>query len=57
MGSLSGGALFIEGLLARMMYQSLYQMHLMALHGFFTVFMQMIARALTRRFEPRVKLH
>ncbi len=57
MGSLSGGALFIEGLLARMMYQSLYQMHLMALHGFFTVFMQMIARTLTRRFEPRVKLH
>jgi NADH dehydrogenase len=57
MGSLSGGALFIEGFMARMMYQSLYQMHLMALHGFFTVFMQMIARALTRRFEPRVKLH
>jgi len=57
MGSLSGGALFIEGFMARMMYQSLYQMHLMALHGFFTVFLQMIARALTRRFEPRVKLH
>jgi NADH dehydrogenase len=43
--------------MARMMYQSLYQMHLMALHGFFTVFLQMIARALTRRVEPRVKLH
>lgn len=57
MGSLTGGALFIEGLMARMMYQSLYQMHLMALHGFFTVFLQMIARALTRRVEPRVKLH
>lgn len=57
MGSLTGGALFIEGLMARIMYQSLYQMHLMALHGFFTVFLQMIARALTRRVEPRVKLH
>lgn len=57
MGSLSGGSLFIEGLLARMMYQSLYQMHLMALHGFFSVFLQMIARMLTRRVEPRVKLH
>jgi NADH dehydrogenase len=57
MGSLSGGTMFIEGLFARLMYQSLYKMHLIALHGFFTVFLQTLARMITRRTEPQVKLH
>ena len=57
MGSLSGGSIFIEGLIARLMYQSLYKMHLMALHGFFTVFLQTLGRIITRRTEPHVKLH
>jgi NADH dehydrogenase len=57
MGALTGGSMYIEGLLARVMYQSLYKMHLMALHGFFTVFLQTIARIITRRTEPQVKLH
>ena len=34
MGSILGGSMFIEGLIAKMMYLSLYQMHLVALHGF-----------------------
>ncbi len=57
MGSISGGSLFIEGMFARLMYQSLYKMHLMALHGFFSVFLQTLARIITRRTEAQVKLH
>lgn len=57
MGALTGGSMFVEGLIARFMYQSLYKMHLMALHGFFTVFLQTVARMITRRTEAQVKLH
>lgn len=57
MGALSGSSMYIEGLIARLMYQSLYQMHLMTLHGFTTVLLQNIARIITRRSEPQVKLH
>jgi len=57
MGALIGGSLFIEGLCARVMYVSLYRMHLYALHGFARVFFDTLARLITRRTEPRVKLH
>ncbi len=57
MGALVGGSLFIEGLFARFMYVSLYRMHLYALHGFAKVFFDTLARMITRRTEPRVKLH
>jgi NADH:ubiquinone reductase (H+-translocating) len=57
MGALSGGSMYIEGLFARLMYQSLYQMHLMTLHGFFSVALQMIARMIAQRTEPKIKLH
>lgn len=57
MGAISGGSMYIEGLIARIMYRSLYKMHLMALHGFFSVFLQSIGRLISRRTEPRVKLH
>lgn len=57
MGAMTGGALFIEGMFAGLMYQSLYKMHLMTLHGFFTVFLQTLARTITRRTEAKVKLH
>ncbi|MSP86026.1 MAG: NAD(P)/FAD-dependent oxidoreductase [Methylotenera sp.] len=57
MGSIFGGSLFIEGLIARLMYQSLYKMHLMALHGFWSMVLQTLARMITRRTEAQVKLH
>lgn len=57
MGALSGGSLFIEGLIARTMYQSLYKLHLMALHGFWSMALQTLARMITRRTEAQVKLH
>ncbi len=39
------------------MYRSLYKMHRRALHGWWSVLLDTTARALTRRTEPRVKLH
>jgi len=57
MGALSGGSLFIEGLIARTMYQSLYKLHLMALHGFWSMALQTLARMIAKRTEAHVKLH
>lgn len=57
MGVVAGGSMFIEGLFARFMYNSLYKMHQMTLHGFLEVFLQTLARIITRRTEAQVKLH
>lgn len=57
MGALLGGSIFIEGLFARFMYVSLYRMHLYALHGFAKVAFDTLGRWITRRTEPRIKLH
>lgn len=57
MGALVGGSIFIEGLFARFMYVSLYRMHLYALHGIAKVLLDTLARMITRRTEPRIKLH
>lgn len=57
MGGLIGGSLTIQGYFARMMYLSLYKMHEYALHGFSKVALDTLARMITRRTEPHVKLH
>ena len=57
MGGLVGGSLMIEGTFARIMYQSLYKMHEVALHGATKVALETLARTITRRTEPHVKLH
>ena len=57
MGALIGGTIFVEGLFARFMYVSLYQMHLYALHGIAKVVLDTLARMIARRTEPRIKLH
>ncbi|MDR7037694.1 MULTISPECIES: NAD(P)/FAD-dependent oxidoreductase [Methylobacterium] len=57
MGFIQGKNMFIAGLFARMMYRSLYKMHEQALHGTWKTALDALARALTRRTEPRVKLH
>ena len=49
--------MFIEGLLARMMYRSLYKMHERALHGTARTAVRALGRSLTGRSEPLVKLH
>jgi NADH dehydrogenase len=57
MGALTGGRLFIEGFMAGLMYQSLYKLHLMAVHGFWSTTLLTLSRMITRRTEARVKLH
>jgi NADH dehydrogenase len=57
MGFIQGRNMFIAGLFARMMYRSLYKMHQQALHGTWKTALDALARSLTRRTEPRVKLH
>ena len=49
--------MFIEGLLARLMYRSLYKMHEHALHGTARTAVRALGRSLTGRSEPLVKLH
>jgi NADH dehydrogenase len=57
MGFAIGRSMFIEGHFARLMYRSLYAMHLAALHGHRSTLWQMLANLITRRPEPSVKLH
>ena len=57
MGFIVGKSMFIEGWFARLMYRSLYKMHQRALHGWPKVILETLARTLTRRTEPHVKLH
>lgn len=57
MGFLSGRSYRVEGWFARIMYLSLYKMHLYALHGPVGVILDSLARFLKRGTEPRVKLH
>ncbi|MBL6727456.1 MAG: FAD-dependent oxidoreductase, partial [Methylophilaceae bacterium] len=57
MGSLLGGSMFVEGLIARLMYLMLYQMHLSALHGVVSVIFRLVGKIISRRTEARVKLH
>ncbi len=57
MGFVTGRDMLVEGFVARLMYRSLYKMHEVALHGPWTVSLDAVARLLTRRTEPHVKLH
>lgn len=57
MGFITGRKMLIEGFVAKLMYRSLYKMHLTALHGFWKVFLDTFAHLLASRTEPEVKLH
>ena len=57
MGGLIGGSLMVEGLFARLIYESLYRMHELALHGWTKAALDTLARLIVRRTEPHVKLH
>ena len=50
-------SIFIEGIFARLVYLSLYKMHLVTLHGMFRTALTTLANLLTRRTRPRMKLH
>ncbi len=57
MGRLVGGNLLIQGIIARLMYTSLYKMHQVSIHGMLRVAIDTVGRLLRGRVEPRVKLH
>ncbi len=57
MGTLIGGNLLIQGLIARLMYTSLYKMHQVSIHGLVRVVFDTLGRFLRQRLEPRVMLH
>ncbi len=60
MGNLLGkwsGALMLEGLMARLIYKSLYKMHLVALHGYSGTLLHAVANRLTRKPRRRLKFH
>jgi NADH:ubiquinone reductase (H+-translocating) len=57
MDSISRGSLLIEGYFARLMYLSLYKRHELALYGSVKVCLDTLARLITRRTEPQIKLH
>src|SRR4030095_2891339 len=57
MGRLVGGSLLIQGLIARLMYTSLYKMHQVSIHGIVRVAFDTVGRMMRGRVEPRVKLH
>ena len=59
MGNLSklSGSVMIEGIIARLVYISLYKMHQMALHGPIRMGLTTLANVFTRKAKPRMKLH
>ncbi len=57
MGFLFGKSMFIEGMFAKLMYRSLYTMHEFALSGSRSTALGILARSLSRRTAPEVKLH
>lgn len=60
MGNLLGkkaGSIMIEGLLARLVYMSLYKMHQVVIQGVIRVTLTTIANILTQKTKPRMKLH
>ncbi|MGA7983201.1 MAG: NAD(P)/FAD-dependent oxidoreductase, partial [Chromatiaceae bacterium] len=59
-GSLMGaitGNLWISGLIARLVYLSLYKMHQVTLHGAFSTLLLTLSSFLRRSVNPEVKLH
>src|SRR6202795_61931 len=57
MGFLFGRGIFVEGLFARLMYWSLRVMHERTVNGALRTALGLLARALSRRTGPHVKLH
>jgi NADH dehydrogenase len=57
MGFVTGGTLQLEGLLAKAFYISLYRLHVWALHGFWRMALDTLARMIRQQTDPKVKLH
>ncbi|MEO1046589.1 MAG: NAD(P)/FAD-dependent oxidoreductase [Pseudomonadota bacterium] len=57
MGNLVGGRMAIEGRLARWAYQSLYRLHLLAIHGYLRGAMLIVIGRVNQIVRPKFKLH
>lgn len=57
MGNLVGGRMAVEGRLARIMYISLYRMHLIAIHGWLHGLALVAIGHVNQVIRPRLKLH
>ena len=56
-GLVGNRSVYLEGVFARLMYRSLYKMHQRALHGTLKTMIDSATNLVSRRTEPRVKLH
>jgi len=57
MGNLVGGSLAVEGRLARLIYTSLYRLHLLGIHGWLKGTFLMLIGRVNRIVRPKLKLH
>ncbi|HUQ13330.1 MAG TPA: NAD(P)/FAD-dependent oxidoreductase [Novosphingobium sp.] len=57
MGNLIGGRMAIEGRLARLVYKSLYRMHLIGVHGWARGISLLLIGRVNHIVRPRLKLH
>lgn len=57
MGNLVGGRMAIEGRLARLVYTSLYRMHLLAIHGYMKGLSLLLVGHVNQVVRPKLKLH
>jgi NADH dehydrogenase len=57
MGNLVGGRLAIEGRIARIVYVSLYRMHLVAIHGWLKGSIMIVVGHVNQVIRPKLKLH
>lgn len=57
MGNLTAGSMFIEGRIARLVYVSLYRLHLIAIHGWTKALVIMAAQKIGKVVKPKMKLH
>ena len=57
MGALVGGRMAVYGALARMVYQSLYRMHLIAIHGWLKGLILILVGHVNAIVRPKLKFH
>ena len=57
MGFIGNEKFRVEGWVAKFFYISLYRQHVWALHGFWRMALDTLARMIRRQVEPKVKLH
>ncbi len=57
MGFIASEKFRVEGWLAKFFYVSLYRQHIWALHGFWRMALDTLARMIRTQVEPKVKLH